>query len=126
MAEALCKIGDNGTYEDKDILCAFNNRRIWCVHAEHICHPKLVRDSENPFLHLAQDTLPEMMLIKTMEFKFERISSATVRKELLILPSYQDNGLPDDNIGADGDRYLDLATNDIYKRAANECLHDNG
>lgn len=43
MAELVLKIRDHPDvtgYKDGDIVCAFNQRRIRCVHAEHICHIK--------------------------------------------------------------------------------------
>ena len=40
MAELALKINNGGTYEDGDILCAFNRRRIRCDHAQRICFPK--------------------------------------------------------------------------------------
>lgn len=41
MAELVLKIGDGANYEDRDVLAAFNRRRIRCCHAEMICRPRL-------------------------------------------------------------------------------------
>ena len=64
--EILVKIGDSPTYEDGDILCAFNRNRIRCVHAEHLCHYKLAgrnRDGNFPINSLTrwflEYTMPE-------------------------------------------------------------------
>ena len=43
--ELLLKVGSNGPdpeYQDGDVVCAFNERRILCCHAEMICHVQKV------------------------------------------------------------------------------------
>lgn len=38
MAEVIVNVDQNSTYEDGDILCAFNDRNVQCTHAQQICH----------------------------------------------------------------------------------------
>ena len=38
MAELIVNVNPNSTYEDGDILCAFNDRNVQCTHAQQICH----------------------------------------------------------------------------------------
>lgn len=77
MAELAIKIDDGAGYEDGDVLCAFNRRRIRCVHAEHLCLPKVgnrLADMDGngimPAGHLSQDWMEA-----THEYRFERLSS---------------------------------------------------
>lgn len=83
MAEIVLKVGDaiagdNKTYQDGDVLCAFTDRHIKCVHAEHICHIKTVAfnsDGLNP-----AGTLPEKFRQRTSQYKFERVSKYEIRR----------------------------------------------
>ncbi len=78
MAELYCKIGTTNTYEDGDILAAFNDHRIQGVHAEHICHIDNAGGGVN--VHRSADTLAEDLLSITSQYKFERISITEVRR----------------------------------------------
>jgi len=86
--ELLLKVGSNGSdpeYQDGDIVCAFNNRRILCCHAEMICHVQKVElNSEglNP-----EDCLTRWMLEQFSQFKFERVSSTEVKRTNLLTNS---------------------------------------
>lgn len=78
MAEIALKVHSGANYTDGDILAAFNNRQIRCVHAQHICHVKhagggagVHRDSS----HVARDFFEQ-----THEFRFERISKTEVKR----------------------------------------------
>ena len=37
MAELALKVNAGANYADGDIIAAFNDRRIRCTHAQHIC-----------------------------------------------------------------------------------------
>lgn len=79
--ELLLKVGSNGPdpeYQDGDIVCAFNERRVLCCHAEMICHVQKVElNSEglNP-----EDCLTRWMLEQFSQFKFERVSATEVKR----------------------------------------------
>ena len=71
-------VGSHPTYEDGDVIHAFNRRRIRHVHAEHICHVKHVEfniDGLNP-----AGTLPDILLANTQKYKWERISQHLIRR----------------------------------------------
>ncbi len=86
MAELVLKIGSRGTnlnrdYQDGDIMCAFNARRIRCVHAQHICHRKnagggvgVHRDNN----HVARDWFE-----LTRQYRFERVSRTEIHRVTL-------------------------------------------
>lgn len=76
MAELVLKINPGSGYDDGDVLCAFNRRRIRCVHAGHICLPKFgsrLKDMDGngimPPGHLSQDWCEA-----THETRVERLS----------------------------------------------------
>ncbi len=81
MAELALKIAPGANYSDGDILCAFNSRRIRCVHAQHICHVKQagggiggLRDNA----HVARDWFEN-----THQYRFERVSRTEIKRILL-------------------------------------------
>jgi hypothetical protein len=81
MAELALKIGAGANYTDGDILCAFNSRRIRCVHAQHICHVKQagggiggLRDNA----HVARDWFEH-----THQYRFERVSKTEIKRVTL-------------------------------------------
>ena len=65
VASFALKIGNSSTYEDGDIVDAFNTRRVRCVYAQHLCK--------------AHD-LREMFLLKTCQFQFVRVSKREVKR----------------------------------------------
>jgi len=79
--ELLLKVGFNGPdpeYQDGDIVCAFNERRILCCHAEMICNVQKVElnnEGLNP-----EECLTKWMLENFKQFKFERVSSTHVER----------------------------------------------
>ncbi len=77
MAELALKVGDNSTYKDGDILCAFNRRRIGCAHMQHICHHR-----KYPLVNglRAVGTLAQYMKEAISQYRFERISASTVKR----------------------------------------------
>ncbi len=98
MAELALKIGTLGTnlsrdYQDGDILCAFNSRRIRCIHAQHICHRKLAGGGVGVHrndAHVARDWFE-----LTHEFRFERVSGTEIlRTTLADLTEELINGTP--------------------------------
>lgn len=81
MAELLLKVGTVGPdplYQDGDIVCAFNQKRIKHVHAQHICHIK--NFGFNIFKLRAADTLAKVYHEKIYKYKFERISAREIRR----------------------------------------------
>ena len=79
MAELALKIGTTDTYDDEDILCAFNQRRIRCVHAEHICWPRIAGVKVGGQLGTTQPLL-EKMYLRTAQYKTDRIGRDLVRR----------------------------------------------
>lgn len=80
MAEILLKVGPGSNYVDGDILCAFNDRRISCCHAEHICH---VREAgfNNDGLRPAGSLAQSFRQI-THQYLFRRVGNNLERHEL--------------------------------------------
>ncbi len=78
QAQLILIVGSHPTYQDGDIICAFNRRRIRDVHAQHICHVKHATHNADGLHDL--DTLPEVLRINTRQYKFERISATEVRR----------------------------------------------
>lgn len=76
-AEIAVKINP-GQSDDGDVLVAINDRRIHAVHAQHICHKDKV--GFKPDGYREAGTLLDMMLSKTMQYKYERISTMEIRK----------------------------------------------
>lgn len=76
MAELALKIGRGANYDDGDILCAFNLRRIRCTHAQHICHRRLadMRDLNS----VARDWYEI-----THQYRFERVSRTEIKRVTL-------------------------------------------
>jgi hypothetical protein len=86
MAELMLRIGRGEkrqptSYQDGDIICAPNDRRIKQVHAQHICHPGKVgfnRDGLRP-----AGSLPQLYAENVWQYRFNRVSMAEViRTEL--------------------------------------------
>ncbi len=78
QAQIIIQPGPHATYQDGDILCAFNRRRIRCVHAEYICHVRHQGFNSDGLRDL--DTLPEVFQKETYQYKFERISVTEIRR----------------------------------------------
>jgi hypothetical protein len=78
MAELVLAVRDQTNYQSGDILCAFNERRIGCVHAEHICHPKKFGFSSSGLRQPV--TLLERMLARSYQYKFQRVSRTEVER----------------------------------------------
>lgn len=81
MAELVIKTHANEVYEKDDILCAFNDRRICCVHAQHICFERdpvtrrLTRLNGTGLL--PPDDVARDYCRATYEFEFERLDAVT-------------------------------------------------
>ena len=79
MAELLLKVGNSERYKEGDIICAFNDRRISAVHAEHICHTdklSLNSDGLNPI------GISSKFLELVHQYKFERSLDSVIRTNL--------------------------------------------
>lgn len=82
MPEVLIKIGAGASYEDGDILCAFNRRRTRQCHMECVCHPwkeSVTRDGLRP-----SDGLAEWMHKTCYQYRFERVNRHEVLRTDLI------------------------------------------
>lgn len=80
MAELLLKthtVGPDPLSQDGDIIVACSDRRIKCVHAEHICHFKNFGFDKNG---LRPFSLTQLFLEKTRQFKFVRVTPAEILK----------------------------------------------
>jgi len=79
-AELLLKVGDGGaaSFEDGDIIHAFNDKEILNVHAQVITHVKLTSTTKDNLRY--PGTLLEKYLEETSEYKFIRTGSATVNR----------------------------------------------
>ena len=78
IAELAIKVGAGSSYQDGDIIAAFNSRRIRCIHAQHICHVKnagggigILRDNT----HVARDFFEH-----THQYRFERVSKTEIKR----------------------------------------------
>jgi len=78
MAELVLKVGNSKVYEDGDVVDAFNRRRTRCVHAEGICHVKLVEKQSNG--RRVANSLAEMFRQQTYQYRFERVSLKAVKR----------------------------------------------
>lgn len=76
MAELLLKIEPGAGYEDGDVLCAFNRRRIRQVHAEHVCKlDGFTREGLRPAQSLAKE-----FRHATHQYLFRRVSETTIER----------------------------------------------
>lgn len=76
MAELLIKVAAGANYEDGDVLCAFNLRRIRCTHAHHICHRKFA-DMRDP------NSVARDFYEITHQYRFERVSRTEIKRVTL-------------------------------------------
>ena len=81
MAELLLKVGTVGVYEDGDIICAHNSRRISCCHVQTLCNPALQTVNRDGLL--STGTIAHDWFERTHKFRFERISTSEVRRTLI-------------------------------------------
>lgn len=80
MAELVLKVGDYPDakgYQDGDIICAFNQRRIRCTHAQYICH---IRDTAFNGDGLNVDGIARKYQEFTYQYKFERVSEKEIKR----------------------------------------------
>lgn len=74
--ELLLKVGNQeGTpngYLDSDVICAFNRRRIRCVHAEHLCHVK--NSPYNSYGYRYEESLANDFRANAYRWKFAQVS----------------------------------------------------
>jgi hypothetical protein len=81
MAELILKTSTNGPdpqWQDGDIIHAMNDLRIHDVHAQHICHKNLIGFNGDGLRPV--NSLTEMYLANTRQYKFERISAAELKR----------------------------------------------
>lgn len=72
MAELLVKVGKTAGYEDGDCLCAFNDRRIRFVHAQHICNHEWERFTSDGLRRTGG--LAMRWLDRVRQYRFERVN----------------------------------------------------
>lgn len=83
MAELVLKVGDSVNpdgYKDGDILCAFSDHRIACVHLEHLCHPKLAVRNKRTKLIAPGSALVETLHSEGYQYRFEPVMDGGRRK----------------------------------------------
>lgn len=74
MSELLLKVGTVGPdpeYQDGDILCAFNQKRILMTNAQNICNPWKFQKNQEGFLDV--DSLPYKMYARTVQYRYELV-----------------------------------------------------
>lgn len=82
VATIALKVGDRSAdpadYKDGDILAVWPRRFIRCVHAQHICHPRIAARNGGgliPLTEVARDWYE-----RTHQYRFERVSATEVRR----------------------------------------------
>lgn len=82
MAELMLKIKRDAipdpAYQDGDIMCALNDRRILDVHTQHVCSKRLAGFNSEGLR--PANSLTAAYLESVMQYKFERISRNEVRR----------------------------------------------
>ncbi len=81
ISELILKIGDQQTasglgFEDGDVICAFNRRRIRQVHAEGICHVRRAPRNGSGLIRL--DAVIRDWYEATHQYRNERVSRTEV------------------------------------------------
>jgi len=99
VAELALKIGAGANYEDGDVLCAFNRRRIRWTHAQHVCWPRIDGRKVGGQLGESQPLL-QQMLERTAQYRFTRVARSEVLRveiateaEATITPQAKDSKL---------------------------------
>ncbi len=75
-------VGPDPLYQDGDIVCAFNDRRIKCCHAEMICHPR--KEGFNSHGLRIPKGLAQLFYDNTHQYKFERLNKVEMKRINLI------------------------------------------
>jgi len=70
-------VGDQ-YYQPGDCICAYDDDRIKCVHAEHACHPKIMARNSNGTL--VTGCLTEDFFMNTAQYKLQRISKTKIKR----------------------------------------------
>lgn len=85
MAEILLYVTDevrpDTAYQDGDIVCAFNDRRILCCHAEMHCHPRKAPRNGSGLILVG--SLAHRWYERTAQYRFERVSATEVRRTVI-------------------------------------------
>lgn len=88
MPELVLKVGsvspDPAHYQDGDVLCAFNRRRIRACHAEMICHPDKAGFTKAGLRPFGTGQLAWHWYEATHEYRFERVSQTEVERVTLL------------------------------------------
>lgn len=100
-------VGPDPNYQDGDVLTAINRRRCRCVHAQHICHPRVAARNRDGLIlpdHHARDFCEH-----THQYRLERVSrSEVMRINLLTLEEEILSAKPNDRGEAiDVEMYFD-------------------
>jgi hypothetical protein len=91
VATVALKVNAGAGYEDGDILCVFNRRRIRCAHAEHVCDFRTAPRSTNGLIIVG--SLSQAWFETTHQYRFERVSATEVRRVDLITATEEVFGL---------------------------------
>lgn len=86
MAELVIKVGDRSNrpsdYKDGDVLCAFSDRHIRYVHAQHICHPRKALRTNAGLIDPQSHAMD--LCVQTARFRFDQVSQHVVEKTDLV------------------------------------------
>ena len=77
MAELIVNVNPDSTYEDGDILCAFNDRNVQCTHAQQICHHQHAGFTNDG---LRPEGKSLAFLDCVYQYRFERVSATQVKR----------------------------------------------
>ena len=105
MAELILKIGSAGPdpfWQDGDVIEAFNNKRILCTHAQHICDHR--KENFNRSGLRITNGLSQSFQEKIFEYKFERVSENEVKRTNLLTSEVDIIGLEPNDKG----EYMDV------------------
>lgn len=76
MAEVVIKVDPGGNYENGDVLAAFSDRHIACVHAQRICKPRPGQRNSDRRLRIG--SLPFYYMSRVSQYRFERVGATEV------------------------------------------------
>lgn len=88
MADLVLKVGDSANpahYQDGDVICAFTDKHISRVHAEHICKPSGF--NSNGLRDINSMTFK--MFSEFYQHRFDRVSNTEVKRTLLVNNSFE-------------------------------------
>jgi len=124
MAELIIKVGEGGSYEDGDILCALNDKNVQGTHAQHICHYQYSGFNSDG---LRLDGKSLAFLDCVYQYRFERVNETQVKRtetdHLGNVLSEETFGKPDIDVDQFVARRLKHAKHRIFGSKGAEIWH---